>query len=316
MSGLITLPTSKTFTKYRNEIYGVAAILIIFYHTYCVAHWDLFKVFSFGFIGVDLFLIIGGGCLCYSIQNKSLGHFYLNRLKRIYPLWFFVWFICVYPIRIFIAGENISLLDALWEGTVVLPLITGYGDCDWFTAAILLYYLVFPLLFKIINSRNYLYVYIFTLIAIIVLLSAFNFNWEQKCAISRLPCFIIAIIWYRTCFNKKSIMGSLVVSLIFCLVAIYFKYAFLLATTLSPGLIILLISFFSFVNRNSASSKFIPLQWFGKRSLECYYGSKGNSYLLNSVYMNPILGSCAFLIYVTLGTLFLSIVNKILKKTF
>ena len=121
----ISWPTSQIISLYRNEIYGVAALLIVLYHTHCVAGWTIFKLFSRGFIGVDLFLIIGGFCLCYSIQKNKISQFYKNRFKRIYPLWFFVWFICVYPIRIFVAGDHISLLDAIYEGTVILPLIGG-----------------------------------------------------------------------------------------------------------------------------------------------------------------------------------------------
>ncbi len=309
-------PSAESFSQYRNEIYGIAALLIVFYHTFCVAHWAPFRVFSHGFIGVDLFLLIGGFCLCYSIQKNSLGRFYLNRFKRIYPLWFFVWFICVYPIRIFVAGEHITFLDALWEGTVILPLITGCGDCDWFTAAILLYYLVFPLLWKVLTKNRYIYIYIYisTLAIILAILLLLDFTWEQECAISRLPCFMLGIILYKTDFDKKALLAILSVSFIFSIIAYTQQFRYLWAATISPWLVIFMISFFVFVNEKGWLKAFKPLNWLGRNSLECYYGEKGNGYLLQNVYSHPVMGSFAFLLYMTVGTLFLSFVNRLIKK--
>lgn len=307
-------PTAESFSKYRNAIYGIAALLIVLYHTCCVAHWAPFKIFSRGFIGVDLFLLVGGFCLCYSIQKNTLSRFYFNRFKRIYPLWFFVWFICVYPIRIFVAGEQITFWDALWEGTVILPLITGRGDCDWFTAAILLYYLLFPLLWKILNGKRYIYVYISTLALLLFILLRFDFTWEQECAFSRLPCFIIGIIFYKTDFDKKALLMVLSVSVIFGVIAFSQQFRYLLAATISPLIVIALISFFVCVDERGWLKVFMPLEWLGKNSLECYYGAKGNGYLLKNLYSNPVVGSLSFLLYMTIGTLFLSFVNRFIKK--
>ena len=107
----------------------------------------------------------------------------------------------------------------------------------------------------------------------------------------------------------------LIVSLVFALIAFSLHFGFLWAATFSPWLLLGLVLFFSYISNNKHAFYFIiPLKWLGNNSLECYYGAKGNSYLLNGLYTQPIIGSLAFILYVTIGTLFLSLVNRLFRK--
>ncbi len=77
-------------SQFHSPVYGIAALLIILFHAMgpVKEHWLSF--FKYGYIGVDMYLMIGAFCICYSFKRHSLKQFYINRFLRIYPLWFFV----------------------------------------------------------------------------------------------------------------------------------------------------------------------------------------------------------------------------------
>ena len=77
--------TPEFLNNNRVLLMGVAIILIILYHAYCVLGGP-FIFFKYGYIGVDIFLLLAAFGLSYSYTKNTFGKFYLNRLKRIYPL--------------------------------------------------------------------------------------------------------------------------------------------------------------------------------------------------------------------------------------
>jgi peptidoglycan/LPS O-acetylase OafA/YrhL len=83
--------------KYRAKIDGlraIAVIPVIFFH-------NGIKIFSGGFIGVDVFFVISGylitSVLIEDIENKefSIINFYERRARRILPAFFFMIFSCI-----------------------------------------------------------------------------------------------------------------------------------------------------------------------------------------------------------------------------
>lgn len=74
--------------NFRNDIQGlrgIAVLLVLFYHLYP-------KVLSGGFIGVDIFFVISGFLICYSIErniveqkNNFYVTFYAARIRRLFP---------------------------------------------------------------------------------------------------------------------------------------------------------------------------------------------------------------------------------------
>ena len=83
--------------KYRNEIDGLRALAVV---PVILFHAD-FKLFSGGFVGVDVFFVISGylitTILIEDIENNrfSLFNFYERRARRILPALFFVMFLCI-----------------------------------------------------------------------------------------------------------------------------------------------------------------------------------------------------------------------------
>lgn len=89
---------SKTFS-YRSDIDGLralAVLLVVLFHA-------KFEWFSAGFIGVDVFFVISGFLITYTIvkeiQEKrfSFKKFYLRRIIRIIPVLVFVLSVCTIP---------------------------------------------------------------------------------------------------------------------------------------------------------------------------------------------------------------------------
>lgn len=91
------------FEKYRTELMGIAAIGIILCHanaTGVMLPSIIRKIFSFGTECVDLFLMLSGIGIYYSLSKKtSLKQWYLKRYLRIgvpyllISVPYFIWFV-------------------------------------------------------------------------------------------------------------------------------------------------------------------------------------------------------------------------------
>ena len=91
------MKTNLMINERRDDIDFLKAIAIIFvvlYHTYVllsVIHDDLFNIFKFGFLGVDIFFVISGYLICKSVlpkvieNNFSFRSFISRRYFRIVP---------------------------------------------------------------------------------------------------------------------------------------------------------------------------------------------------------------------------------------
>lgn len=97
---------SKNFS-YRSDIDGLralAVILVLLFHAN-------FSFISGGYIGVDVFFVISGFLITYTIvkeieENRfSFKKFYLRRIKRIIPVLVFILLVCTIP-AYFMFAEN------------------------------------------------------------------------------------------------------------------------------------------------------------------------------------------------------------------
>ena len=89
---------SKEFS-YRPDIDGlraIAVVLVVLYHAN-------FNWITGGYIGVDVFFVISGFLITYTIKKEILQnrftfkHFYLRRIRRIIPVLFFILLVCTIP---------------------------------------------------------------------------------------------------------------------------------------------------------------------------------------------------------------------------
>lgn len=131
-------------SRYRNELMGIAAIFILICHApgnSVMMPSFLAKLFSYGNVGVDMFLLLSGVGLFYSMEksNKSLWYWYGKRFIRIFiPYW-----IITIPYLLF----KVCFMAYGMDDVVLNMLTLSYwlsGDGDWYISLIILLYIITP----------------------------------------------------------------------------------------------------------------------------------------------------------------------------
>ncbi len=137
---------------------GIAIITIVFLHFYCwykgTRPWWIY-FFSEGQTGVDLFLFLSAYGLEASIRKNGWRQFYINRMKRILPVYF------LFLLTLFSIFQN----SIPFERIIIQSIgqLTGFSlfqkddffstnfEFDWFTPALIIVYLLFPLISNGLN---------------------------------------------------------------------------------------------------------------------------------------------------------------------
>lgn len=130
---------------------GIAIILVIMHH-FCIWHehseyfFFVNSIFVKGDIGVNIFLFFSAFGLCFSYESNRLSHFYYKRAIRIVPLYVIALLIvCYLPPPFDVKIDNVCLL--LIKQLTGLSLVRG--GVEWYLSALILFYLFFPLVFKL-----------------------------------------------------------------------------------------------------------------------------------------------------------------------
>ena len=166
-------------SRQRSGIFGVVILWIMLFHSSVNLKWlPLHLIKSTGYAGVDVFFFLSGVGLFYSMEkDPSPLHFYKKRAVRVILPFLLV--ALVYEGTRFLMGEitagaflsNVTLVSYWRNGTATY----------WFIAAILVLYLVYPLLYRIVKRRHYA-------VQVLLLLGAFA-----------LACFLYpnGVLFYR-----------------------------------------------------------------------------------------------------------------------
>lgn len=151
-----------SFSYFRNAIYGFAALWIVVFHGVLLknirAEFDpsinlITHSIDMGNIGVDIFVLLSGICLYFSYSKKPpLLSFYYKRLIRVY----IPYLIMTLPYIIYFYAVGVIKLPLMIES--ILTLNTWTGEIDpvdfWYVSAILLFYLLYPLIYRFIFREN------------------------------------------------------------------------------------------------------------------------------------------------------------------
>lgn len=260
-----------SLSEHRAKLYGVAALLVILYHAHCKLCWEPLAAFRYGYIGVDFFLFIGSYCLCHSVQKYSLKQFYIRRFLRIYPLWFIVAIVVTPAVGALCFGDEWNPLKLLYGAFVVFPLWTGRGACDWFTASLLHYYALFPLLWWVARRFGPITLYALVCAVSFIVVAFVPLLWTQECGISKLPVFALGIVVWRALYEgeRRALAMALIISAAGLGIAIGRDYMFLKTAMACPFVVAMLCVVLGYIGQWKF---FRPLEILGGRSLESYYG--------------------------------------------
>lgn len=254
----------------RNALCGVAIILVILYHfayTHPCPFFKYFSIFNYGYIGVDIFLFFSAYGLCFSLNNNnSLKKFYMRRILRIVPLLFL--YLSIRTVYYAHNHEDFSFWDFFCSITTLSYYRLGGVIFEWYLNALLLLYLLFPLLYRIggiVKTQG-----LAAIIAILVLLSQFfNISWEFAQLIYRIPIFLLGIVTFHVHQAKedKEILQACIA--LFTLIGFGLLTcnipAPLHVTLIAPSLIISLLYLRAIRTKG--------IQMTGKYSLEIYLGN-------------------------------------------
>lgn len=146
------------FSKYRNELMGISAILIWVCHAYGYVELpiSLQYVLSLGNIGVDLFLFLSGMGLWYSLEKSYRGGvkcWYQSRFKKLLVPYLLI----TIPFDIIKVCSGKSVADNFLDYIFGLSTLRFYvsHDTPWFIAAIIPLYLLAPLFYRLIKKYKW-----------------------------------------------------------------------------------------------------------------------------------------------------------------
>lgn len=134
---------------------GIAALAVVacHFHSY-LASGIVGRLLGEGFIGVDIFIFCSGfGLVTSWRKSDSILEFHKKRIKKILPT-----FMIITPL-VLLFCTYLGTIDYGFKDWLLVLTSLGYWIgtdtfFEWYTPAILVLYLAFPLLCKFINVSN------------------------------------------------------------------------------------------------------------------------------------------------------------------
>ncbi|TQJ21760.1 peptidoglycan/LPS O-acetylase OafA/YrhL [Micromonospora sp. A202] len=143
-----------------------AALMVVAYHLVgdkigvwqpsAASHFGLLhSVSQYGFLGVQLFFIISGFVICMSAWGRSVGDFFVSRVVRLYPAY---WFAVLVTAAVLVAvprGVDLKLREVVGNLTMMQEFLgIRHLDLSYWTLTV---EMIFYLLFAILVARGLTY---------------------------------------------------------------------------------------------------------------------------------------------------------------
>lgn len=303
----------------KEILSGIAILLIILCHAEVVVKGiPVLKVFIPGFIGVDIFMFYSGYSLGYSFTKRSLKDFYLQRIRRVYPM--FAIFSLLTTIIYYIKGVHIGALDCFANLTSLSYYGIGGFPIDWYLSSLFLFYLFYPLVF-LISSKAGWWIAPFLALIVMIILALWSIHDYYGSPIARIPIFTLGVLFFINQCKDSVFLQYIINTCLFIAIGIasvlisrmgYYTHGYFLTDMVTP-LFVLLLAFVLVSVKQMCFVKEV-LSSLGVYSLEIYVAnflSMGIMRLFINNYINSWGGQ--LLSYVLLNLLLsglLIVVNK------
>ena len=268
--------------KRRGIIAGLATIFILIFHSYFEYTPGTLPYFTKNFfdVGVDIFLVISGYGLYHSLQKGGILQFYKKRALRVllpYLPVAIVW----YAIIDFITNKN-GIIKYIKDVTTMSYWLEG-NISSWFVSAILLFYLLSPIIYKLLPNKviyggvSILFIFI---IAFLIDLCIWLVNDKYiylSLSVQRFPAFFTGMLWgkHQQFAEKYKKNGWVLIGIVIFLglgimvssLALIHKIPYWIKYVgyLPISIVICMLPF------EKCNIKFIrPVKKLGKYSFECY----------------------------------------------
>ena len=197
MKKILSQMTWESVSQKRNLIFGFLTILIVCYH-FCedALHLKGFPLIlkplgMYGNCGVDIFLLLSGMGLYYSFsKNSNILEFYKKRFVRVLVPYLMLALPYLIWKDFFVSFQPKDFLADWFLLTAFQP---SNRQC-WFVAAILIFYLLYPFIHKLINDKKKNMVMIVGVVMILTIVLYYTANsvyQTVEVALTRFPIFIM-----------------------------------------------------------------------------------------------------------------------------
>lgn len=187
----------KLICKWRTELMGMAILWVVLFHSKLQLGGILDTVQTIGYGGVDIFFLLSGIGLYYSLRkSEKLLPFYGRRARRIFPA--YLPFIAVWLIYMIQTYE--------WRTDIIIKVIAGNlfmtgwlsgigGQFNWYVQVIFWVYLLSPLFYRLVVSLTKKWQKGLLLVWAVLLGIAFWTDDNLLMGVSRLPVFLVGMLW-------------------------------------------------------------------------------------------------------------------------
>ncbi len=197
--------TIKDLSNYRSELMGWAILWIMMLHFTFTQIKPLGFLAQYGFAGVDIFMLVSGFGLFYSLEkNSHIIPFYRKRFLRIFPTYYFLGIFA----SILLYHDN--AITYLFRYTTI-GFWTGGVYGEWYIPSIVFLYLLTPFIKKLYDRKLYIIIILIGCLCLIASYIIVANNYINKgephfFLLYRIPSFLFGMAcayWVKHGFSNK-----------------------------------------------------------------------------------------------------------------
>ena len=194
----------KDISIYRSELMGWSIIWIMMLHFTFNQIKPLGFVAQYGFAGVDIFMLVSGLGIYYSLHsNHNLLQFYKKRLLRIFPTYYILGLFA----SILLFHDNIIEYICRYS---TIGFWTGGIYWEWYIPSIVILYLLSPIIKYIMDKKWFIPLFCLCISILVITYYIINqgniLDRVHFFLLYRIPAFILGMVcafWIRNNISTK-----------------------------------------------------------------------------------------------------------------